>query len=321
MTYGSAALSLRRNDEDDVLGGLRAPRKHLPGRLFYDAAGAELLERLIGLDAYYPARTELALLRQHGATIAHHVGPEARVVEPGGSDGTRSRLLLSTLERPSSYCAIDLAHEQLHRSASLLRTAVPKLEVQTVTADYLRGLDLQVPQHEWRRTLMFFPASRIGNVEASEARSFLKMLADVAGPDRLLLLGADGTRDPALLRRAYDDESGVTAELNKRVLTRLNVTRAATFDLDGFEHRAIWNDAASRVELHLESMRRQVVKIDDASISFAEGESIVTKHSYKHTPVAMQAILASAGWRPRHVFTATQVPYRLWLCEPLTWSR
>jgi len=320
MTHGSAARSLRRA-EDDVLAGLRARRKHLPNRLLYDAAGAELFEHVTALDGYYPARTELALLRQHAATISHHVGPEARVVEPGGVDATLSRLLLSALERPSSYVAIALAQEQLQRSASLLRAAHPKLEVQEVTADYARGFDLPVPQHEWRRSLMFFPASRIGHLEPSEARSFLKLLADTGGPDRLLLLGADGTRDLKLLHRAYDDEHGVTAQFDKNVLAHLNMTRGATFDLDGFEHRAVWNDAASRVEMHLVSMRRQVVQVDDTSITFAECESIVTEHAYKHTPVAMQAILALAGWRPRHVFTATQVPYRLWLCEPLTWSR
>lgn len=321
MTYGSAARSPRRDEEDDVLAGLRAPRKQLPNRLLYDAAGAELFEHVTALDGYYPARTELALLRQHAATIAHHVGPEARVVEPGGVDATLSRMLLTALERPSSYAAIDLAHDQLQRSASLLRAALPKLEVQPVTADYPRGFDLPVPQHEWRRTLMFFPASRIGNLEPSEARSFLKLLAEAAGPERLLLLGADGTRDPKLLHRAYDDDSGVTAQFDKHVLAHLNATRGATFDLDSFEHRAVWNEAASRIEMHLVSLRRQVVRIDDTSITFGECESIVTEHSYKHTPVAMQAILASAGWRPRHVFTATQVPYRLWLCEPLTWSR
>lgn len=321
MTYGSAARSLRRDDEDDVLAGLRSSRKHLPSRLLHEAAGAELFEHVESLEAYYPGRAELGLLRQHATTIAHHVGPEARVIEPGGCEGTRSRLLLSALERPSSFVSIDLAHDQAQRSAAQLRAALPKLEVQVVTADYTRGFDLPVPQHEWRRTLVFFPASRIGHLEPGDARAFLKLVAEAAGPDRLLLLGADGTRDPKLLHQAYDDEHGVTAEFDKHVLAHLNATRGATFDLDAFEHRSVWNDAASRVEMHLESLRRQVVRIDETSIAFSEGETIVTEHSYKHTPVAMQAILASAGWRPRHVFTATQVPYRLWLCEPLILGR
>jgi len=185
----------------------------------------------------------------------------------------------------------------------------------------LQTFELPVPQHEWRRTLMVLAGSQIGHLEPGEARSFLKLLADIAGPERLLLLGADATRDPQLLHRAYDDDHGATAAFDKHVLAHLNATRGATFDLDEFEHRAVWNDAASRIEMHLVSTRRQVVEIDDTTITFAECESIVTAHAYKHTPVATQAMLASSGWRPRHVFTATQLPYRLWLCEPLTWSR
>ncbi len=319
MTHGSAARSLRA--DDDVLAGLRAPRKHLPSRLLYEGAGVELFEHVAQLEAYYPARAELALLHQHAGTIAHHVGAEARVIEPGGCDSVRSRLLLSALERPSSYVSIASAPGPLHRAANLLRAALPKLEVQAVTAESTRGFDLPVPQHEWRRTLVVLPASRIGNLEPDEARTFLKLLGDAAGSDRLLLLGADGTRDPKLLHGAYDDERGVNAAHAKHVLAHLNATRGATFDLDEFEHRAVWNDAASRMEMHLVSLRRQSVHIDDTTVTFAECESIVTAHSYKHTPVAMQAILASAGWRPRHVFTATHVPYRLWLCEPLTWGR
>lgn len=321
MTDGSAARPLRRSDEDEVISGLRAPHKHLPCKLLYDAAGAELFEQITTLDAYYPTSVELSLLRQHASTIAHHVGPEARVIEPGSGECVKIRILLKALERPSGYVPIDVAHEQLQHAASLLRTEFPKLEVQPVTADYTRGFELPAPQHEWRRTLMFFPGSTIGNFEPGEAREFLQMLADIAGPERLLLLGADGTRDPNLLHRAYDDEHGVTAAFDKNVLAHLNKTRGATFDLDGFEHRAVWNAAASRVEMHLVSLRRQVARIDGVTVTFAPGESIVTEHCYKHTPVAMQAILASAGWRPRHIFTATQVPYRLWLCEPLVWNR
>lgn len=318
---GSAARPLRREEEDDVLAGLRAPRKHLPSRLLHEAAGAELFAHVTELEEYYPARAEIALLRQHATTIAHHVGAEARVIEPGGCDAVRSRLLLSALERPSSYVPIDSTPDPLHRAASLVRAALPKLEVQAVTADYTRGFDLPVPQHEWRRSLMVFAGSRIGNLEPGEARSFLKLLADVAGPDRLLLLGADSTRDPKVLHRAYDDARGVNAAFAIHVLAHLNATRGATFDLDGFEHRAVWNDAASRIEMHLVSLRRQIVHIEGSAFTFGECESIVAEHCYKHAPGAMQALLASAGWRPRHVFTTTEIPYRLWLCEPLTWGR
>ena len=141
------------------------------------------------------------------------------------------------------------------------------------------------------------------------------MLARAAGPDSLLLVGADATRDRDALLRAYDDEHGITAAFDKNILAHLNRTRGATFDLDAFEHRAIWNQDASRVETHLVSKTQQSVRLGATTIAFAPGEKLVTEYAYKHTPQAMQTLLAAAGWRPRQVFTSDERPYRLWLCE------
>jgi L-histidine Nalpha-methyltransferase len=304
-----------------VLDGLRAPRKRLPCRLLYADAGAELFERICTLDAYYPTRTELALLEQHLPQIAQHVGPAARVIEPGSGEGKKTRMLLHALEAPSSYVPIDIAHDQLRRMAAMLRRELPAVEIEPLTADYSEPFELPVPQHAFKRTLVFFPGSTIGNFEPGEARAFLARLAHLAGDNRMLLLGADATRDPDVLLRAYDDPQGVTAAFDKNALAYLNATRGATFDLDAFEHRAVWNAAASRIEMHLVSTRRQTAFVSGERIAFAEGEPIVTEHCYKHTPAAMHALLAMSGWRPRQVFTAAATPFRLWLCEPLVTNR
>ena len=315
-------LPLRTNLlEDDVIAGLRAPRKHLPCRLLYDAVGAELFESITRVDDYYPTRDETELLDRHLPQIALQVGMHARVIEPGCGDGHKTRRLLRALDRPSSYVGIDVAHEQLAQFTHHLRVDMPDVDVQGVAADYTQPFVLPTPGHAWKKTLVFFPGSTIGNFEPPDARSFLAMLGQIAGDDRLLLVGADATRDVPVLLRAYDDPLGVTAEFNKNVLRRLNRERGATFDLDCFEHRAVWNAEASRIEMHLVSTCRQIVRVGKQTFAFAAGESIVTEHCYKHSPMAMQAILGSAGWRPRQVFTSTHHPYRLWLCEPIVWAR
>ncbi len=301
--------------DDDVIAGLRAPHKHLPCRLLYDARGAELFERICTVDAYYPTRTELALLRANLMTIAHHVGPHARVIEPGSGEGIKTRELLRALESPSCYVPIDVAAEQLQRTATALRLEHPGVDVQPVTADYTQPFTIPPPLRAWDRTLVFFPGSTIGNFDPAEAHAFLATFARLAGPRGLLLLGADATRDPAVLVRAYDDELGVTAAFNKNVLAHVNRVHGATFELDAFGHRAMWNAAASRVEMHLVSTRQQLVRVDHDAIAFRPDEPIVTEHCYKHAPAAMQALLASAGWKTRQVFTASDYPMRLWLCE------
>jgi L-histidine Nalpha-methyltransferase len=181
--------------------------------------------------------------------------------------------------------------------------------------DYMQPLVLPASAKGHLRTVVFFPGSTIGNFEPVEATAFLARLARLAGPHSLLILGADATRDEARLVRAYADEEGVTAAFNKNVLAHLNRKRGASFDLDAFEHRAVWNRHASRVEMHLVSLTDQVVRIDDQAIALTRGEPIVTEHCYKHAPAALQTFLHAAGWHTLNTISAADVPYRLWLCE------
>ncbi len=300
---------------DPVLDGLRAAHKYLPCRLLYDARGAALFERICTLDAYYPTRTEIALLEQHLPEISDLLGAHARVIEPGSGEGIKTRLLLEALEAPAIYVPIDVSHEQLTSTAARLRAGFPDLEVTPVAGDYTTPLALPATRAHSARTLVFFPGSTIGNFEPDEARDFLARFAALAGAGAQLLLGADSTSDPDVLLRAYDDEEGVTAAFDLNVLAHLRHTHAASFDLDSFVHRAVWNQARARVEMHLVSRCRQSVHVAGELFHFARGESIVTEHCYKHSPAAMAELLAAAGWSVRQTFTGAPQPMRLWLCE------
>ena len=91
---------------DDVIAGLRAPHKHLPCKLLYDARGAALFEQICTLEEYYPYRSELALLERHLPQIARAIGPAARVIEPGSGAGKKTRMLLTgrkAAETPMSW--------------------------------------------------------------------------------------------------------------------------------------------------------------------------------------------------------------------------
>jgi L-histidine N-alpha-methyltransferase len=313
-----------RYEHSNVLAGLGARRKQLPSGLLYADAGAELFARISTLEGYYPTRAELALLDDYLPQIAHHVGPGARVIEPGcpaGNDVRRTCKLLRGLDAPSGYVAVDVHHDALRRLAGALRGELPHIAIQPVTADYTESFELPPPEHAFKRSLVFMPGMTIGGFEPAEARAALTRLAHVAGSDRMLLLGADGTRDPEVLLRAYEDDRGATAAFAKNALVQLNRTHGASFDPDAFYHRAVWNPEASRVELHLVSNRRQVVRVAGSTIALSIDEPIVTEHCYKHTPAAMHGLLTTAGWRPRQVFTSAVTPFRLWLCEPIRADR
>src|SRR5207237_8124940 len=48
---------------DEVLRGLLSPQKELPCKLFYDAVGSELFERICELDEYSPTRPARRIMR------------------------------------------------------------------------------------------------------------------------------------------------------------------------------------------------------------------------------------------------------------------
>lgn len=297
----------------DVMQGLLDAPKHLPCRLLYDARGAELFEQICTVEEYYPTRTELALLEAHLPAVAAEVGPAARVIEPGSGAGQKTRMLLETLARPASYVPIDVAAEQLAENAAALRREHPGLEVSPVCGDYTAALTMPAAQAPFARTLIFFPGSTIGNFEPDDAVAFLRRFAGLAGEGGMLLLGADSNQDPETLVPAYDDAQGVTAAFDLNVLAHLNRSHRASFELSTFAHRAVWNPARSRVEMHLVSQRDQEVQVEGRSISFGRGEPIITEHCYKHSRRALEGLLGRAGWKVRRRFSDDAGRMGLWL--------
>ena len=298
---------------DEVIAGLSDRIKHLPCKLLYDARGADLFERITAVEDYYLTRAELALLEAKLPAIAMLVGPHARVIEPGSGAGRKTRMLLAALDRPATYVPIDVAEDQLADTAAALNAAFPDLEVLPVLGDYTQQLALPTSTRPIGTTIVFFPGSTIGNFEPDEARRFLTELAQLAGPDAMILLGADGNANRDELLRAYDDREGVTAEFDLNVLSHINTTHDADFDVSQFMHRAVWNTAKSRIEMHLVSKRPQTVTVGGHRFNFTRGEHIVTEHCYKHAPATLETILHESGWHVVETFVDPDQRMRLWL--------
>jgi uncharacterized SAM-dependent methyltransferase len=157
---------------------------------------------------------------------------------------------------------------------------------------------LRLPAAAARSPLIgFFPGSTIGNFTPDGAVEFLRNARAVLGPGSKFAVGADLAKPAEVLLPAYADDQGVTAAFNKNLLTRLNREFDADFDLESFEHLAIWNSVASRVEMHLVSRRQQRVEIGGWVLEFEPGETIHTENSYKHDPAAFADLAERAGWR------------------------
>ena len=293
---------------DEVVTALRRSPRMLPTKLFYDARGAALFERITRLSEYYPTDAETEILRAHGRDIADWVGPDAHIIEFGSGSGEKTRLLLEQLASPAEYLPIDIAAAQLHAFAASLRAAFPALAVRPIVADYTRGLRVPPPPHTSGRTVVFFPGSTIGNFEPPDARSFLRSAAQLAGGGAGLIIGVDLKKDVAILERAYNDSAGITAAFNLNILQHVNRRFSGTFDPAAFRHHAFYNSEHGRIEMHLVSTAAQRVTLTAADgrqeiVELAAGESIVTEYSYKYTMEEFVALADAAGFSWQRTWT------------------
>ena len=299
----SAGATLDPDTVAAALAGISATPKTLPPKLFYDPEGVRLFGLITQLPEYYLTRTERTLLQQIAPQLAALAPPGAALVEYGASDEAKGALLLDALPGHfNAYVPIDVAEDALAAMAARLRASHPRLAVHTLCADFTTSLALpEAVRHQPK--LGFFPGSTIGNLTPPQAHAFLLQARAALGQGATLIVGTDLRKDPALLLPAYNDAAGVTTAFNLNVLTRLNREAGANFNLDLFTHAAIWNDAESRIEMHLVSHVRQDVMLAGQPIHFAAGETIHTENSYKHSVAAFQALARSAGWRQGVVWT------------------
>ena len=279
---------------DELVKGLDAPVAAIPPKYFYDALGSRLFEAICELPEYYPTRTEAAILARHAAEIADLAGPGTVLLDLGAGNCEKAASLFVPLA-PSMYVPLDISVQFLKRAVQRLALLHPDLPMLGVGIDFSRTLELpaDVPA---RRRLFFYPGSSIGNFTPDEALAFLTRVRQAAGDDGQLLIGVDLHKDSRLLEAAYDDALGVTAAFNLNMLHHVNALLQADFKPRDWRHRALFNEEASRVEMHLQARDNLVVRWDGGMRRFERGESIHTESSYKYRPQAFQALLAGAGF-------------------------
>lgn len=286
----------------EVLAGLQQQPKRLPSKLFYDARGSELFNAITGTEAYYPTRLERSIFLQHAASIARLAGDHQVLVELGPGDMSKARLVLPAF-RSTTYVAIDVSEQQLIGAGSQLAREYAWLHVIALCADFRRvGPWLNKLTGQARRAA-FFPGSTIGNFEPHDAAAFLADLRTLVGQNGTAIIGVDLQKPKAVLDAAYNDPEGWTRAFNLNMLTRLNRELGANFDERRFAHRAFYSEARQRVEMHLVSMVEQEIRIQEARIRFAPGESIHTENSYKYRPESFEQLAAGGGWIRVGLFT------------------
>jgi L-histidine Nalpha-methyltransferase len=319
LEYGSHSATIT-DDGRDVINGLRRSQKTLPPRYFYDARGSQLFEQICQLPEYYPTRTEASILKQYARDITKVTG-QVELIELGSGSSTKTRLLLDAyqaLNYPLTYIPIDVSGSILKESANSLLQDYPTLKIQGKVGTYQQCLT-QIKTSDKHPKVVLFLGSSIGNFNQVECDRFINLIADSLNLGEYFLLGIDLQKPVKILEAAYNDVQGITAAFNLNMLQHLNWKFQGNFDLNLFEHQAIYNNTEHQIEMYLTSKQGHTVTLQalDLIVNFAEGETIHTEISRKFNLQQIAEYLAGKQLTLCQSYTDLKQWFGLLLCQKI----
>ena len=280
-----------------VVEGLSLPQKTISPKFFYDERGSKIFDKICDTQEYYLTRTEIALLNNIREELYSLVEPGSAVVEYGCGSSIKIKALLSALPEPSHYIAIDISKSHLIATAKEIASNYNDISVAAICADFMEPIDWpERASFESSKRLAFFPGPTIGNLNPSEASQFLKYVRHLVGDEGTFLIGVDMKKDAGVFNRAYNDAEGHTADFNLNLLYRMKNELDAVINIPEFSHKAFYNEKLGRVEMHLVSNIKQVIKIDSLEFLFEKEESIHTECSYKYSVSEFSELAKKSGF-------------------------
>ena len=277
-----------------------------------------MFDRICELPEYYPTRTELSILQSHAADMSECMGENADIIEFGAGSLQKIRYLLNVAINPARYVPMDISGPHLKAASAELQTEFVTLKILPLVADYTNPWHLPSSLPGTGKRIAFFPGSTMGNFSPEQAHTFFQnCVQHLSGG--ALLLGVDLIKSPEVLHAAYNDSQGVTAAFNLNMLTRANRELGCDFDLMQFAHSAFYNAPLKRIEMHLLSLKSQIVHLNGVAYAFEQGETLHTEYSHKFTIAGVQQAAQSAGLQAATVWTDPQHLFGLlWLDIPHT---
>jgi dimethylhistidine N-methyltransferase len=332
MGVGSSADQALDEFSRDVLNGFTSYPKSLPPKYFYDELGSILFEAICRVPEYYVTRDEEEILRTSADEIVKECkivpGSIVNLIELGSGSSEKTRHLIEALLRLNTsifYRAIDVSSESLGLSQNALLQTYPNLRFAPYPYDYFMALlqvarDISLPGQTSDFNIGVFLGSSIGNLEPGEAKALLQAMRTILRPQDSFVIGADLKKSSDILLPAYNDGLGITAAFNLNLLVRINRELGGTFDLKKFEHRSIFNEELSRIEMHLFSHEKQVVTIKalGSEVLFEEGESIHTESSYKFELSTLSRLAAETGFHLTQTWFDSNKRFSLNCLQPST---
>ncbi len=286
-------------DQAAARAALLAEAPSIAPKFFYDKLGSQLFEAITELPEYYPTRTEAAIFAGHATAMAGAAGSGMALIDLGAGNCAKAASLFPLLE-PKRYVAVDISVEFLRESLRRVQREHPQVEIVGLGQDFSAALEIPAEFVADARPVFFYPGSSIGNFTPTEALAFLRRIRTRAEGGGLLI-GVDMVKPRDVLETAYDDALGVTAAFNLNALRHLNAVIGSDFEPRQWRHVAFFDEARSRIEMHLEARERLAVTWPGGERRFVAGERIHTENSCKYTLGQFADLLQDAGFSaPRH---------------------
>ena len=285
---------------EELSSSLNQKQKSINPKFFYDQKGSQLFEKICALPEYYLTRTEISILKQIDGKLQSYLDGNFRLVELGSGSSQKTRLLidmLTRLQKHVEYFPIDIS-KILKTSSVALQSDYKKLHITGIIDNYENGLEF-VKNYDDMKNLIIFLGSSFGNFDPENGIRFLQKINSSMKKDDLFLVGLDLVKDKNVLRQAYNDSQGITAQFNLNVLSRINSELGGNFDTSKFAHHAVYNENQNKVEIYLRSLAKQTVEIPSADLilEIDEGELIHTENSYKYTISQIKQMFTITGYQ------------------------
>jgi dimethylhistidine N-methyltransferase len=307
-------ISIFAEMAESVRAGFGNPiQKEIQCKYFYDEVGSALFETICLLPEYGLARAGERLIQRHAAELVRSIPTPIMLAELGCGSGKKVRWILEELSSIQSTVyfpieisplAIEFCRRQLQHLDSV--TILP------LEKEYLEGMRAVAEHRPPNMHLMvLFLGSSIGNFDRLSGILFLRQIRHMLHPGDAFLLGADLMKPIPYLLKAYNDPIGVTAAFNLNLLARLNRELGANFILSQFKHEVRFNSIEKRIEMHLRSLKDQIIKVPQAGIEIfiRKDETIWTESSHKFTAEEVVEMASHAGFRCKEQWIDEEWPF------------
>jgi L-histidine Nalpha-methyltransferase len=304
-THSTSPVFIQRYVENqaevraELQHGLLAENATTSPKYLYDALGSRLFEAITELPEYYPTRVEASIFGQFLPDMAKTVGQGHTLIDLGAGNCEKAARLFDSL-RPAKYVAVDISVDFLKQALISLQRQNPDLPMLGLGVDFSSSLYLpdEVGNGVGNDSrLFFYPGSSIGNFTPADALPFLKQIHSACKGQGGLLIGVDLVKSSTVLQAAYDDALKVTAAFNRNMLLHINKLLGSDFNINQWQHRALFNTGLSRIEMHLDAIEDLTVRWPGGERKFARGQGIHTENSYKYSVESFTLLLKDAGFK------------------------